>query len=264
MPRPIRLLAVLLPLLLVATPARAQSDRELRTENQRLQGRVRDLEQELAAARERIAELEAQVESLREALRNRGGGRPAELPPLPAEEISIDESVPTASPRALRQALEASFEEAMKELEPGAPGSAERRAYVRALRSWMAGVSRTMKGPIEWHVRLIEGAASTHTYAVQLQAVDPGTGVELGDPFWTQLSRLQARRLEQYFALTGEREALVLRGTLVPEPVLNPDRAEAGMFDTPPLIGPFVEFGYRVDTRTLLPVSEDEDEDEGG
>ncbi|MHC4992284.1 MAG: hypothetical protein ACYTGC_15025, partial [Planctomycetota bacterium] len=81
----------------IARSAAGQSQADLRRENQRLATQVGDLEAQLQAARNRIAELEAQIASLREAMSRRATGPGAPMPPLEAERVTIDESVPTAS-----------------------------------------------------------------------------------------------------------------------------------------------------------------------
>ena len=106
-----RLLACLAAMVVLApvSSAVAQSDRDLRDENQRLTTEVKQLTRELEAAKGRIQELQRQVESLRTALATVRRSSPQRSPaPLEEEALTIDESVPNASPRALLRALKAS------------------------------------------------------------------------------------------------------------------------------------------------------------
>jgi hypothetical protein len=221
----------------------AQSDSDLRRENQALRTQVKDLERELEAARARIASLEAQ-------LRASGG---TEMPPPPPVEVTIDETVASSSPRALRASLAASYATAMEPF-TDATDDRSKRARARALEAWAARVNKEHKVPIVWHTRLVE----TWRGGVRLQAIDPKTGVPLGDAFLARISRATVRRLETTLPRAGKDTTLVLRGTLIPAVRINPDRASPGAFDKPPLIGPYAEFSFRVEARSLATVSEDQ------
>lgn len=250
--------------------AKAQSDSDLRLENQSLKTQVEDLTIELNAARERIAALEAEIARLRA-----GGGSSQSVAPTPGpEKTTVDESKPNASPRALLTALKKSYEDELKDHDMGRFGSTERTNYLRALEHWRAGVTNKFRASIEWHVRPDRPVQPTARGGVilSLVAVDPVTDVQLGGPFEVFLARSLARRL----AAAEERseiDKLVLKGVLLPAVWINPDRAEPGTFDNPPLIGPYAEFGFRIEVRTLIPAQkktgdesagESEDEEQQG
>jgi hypothetical protein len=91
---------------------------------------------------------------------------------------------------------------------------------------------------------------------VTMVAVDPVTETKLGDPFSVMLTRTLADRLAAY-ERRGELGLLVLRGTLIPDVQINEDRPERGSFDKPLFIGPFAEFGYTIEVKSLLPVADD-------
>lgn len=234
--------------------ANAQSDSELRRQNQALATQVQDLERELEAAHARIAELEAQNARLRQQLAA-ARSAPAQstaAPSLEPEEVSIDESIPTASPRALLNALVQRYEKATDGLEPGMPGDAARRTYMRMLENWKQTVEREFRSLIEWHVQATDSYAANRARYVSLVAVDPVTGVKLGPPFEVQLTRPLADRLA-VLESRGKLGTLVLRGTLIPKVRINEQRETRGSFDNPPFIGPFAEFGFTIDVRSLAP-----------
>ena len=117
-----------------------------------------------------------------------------------------------------------------------------------------------MKEHIEWHVEVLGPATRTaRGFVLRLRAVDPQTGTELGDPFDAFLTRAQASRLELFRQRT-ESNDLVLRGLLRPRIHVNEDRMSEGAFSNPPLVGPFAEFAFNIDVKTLLPPSEKEPE----
>lgn len=246
-----------------AAPAAAQSDSDIRRQNQQLTAQVRDLEQELQASRDQIEKLKARIAQLERQLAQRGGsaGDTPIADPEP-EKVSIDESVPHASPRALYAAVLASHDQALGGIDLGRDGDGKRRAYLKRLEAWAASANRQFRGQIVWHVRLVDARTEdvigdrTPEHIATLIAVDPVTNVQLGDQFDVVLPKALAARLERL----AQRDALgvmVLRGTIIPAIRVNPDRTERGSFDNPPFIGPFAEYLWSIDVRSLKSVEED-------
>ncbi|MHC4776704.1 MAG: hypothetical protein ACYTBR_15760 [Planctomycetota bacterium] len=244
----------MLALLAASGAASAQSDADLRRDNQGLRTRVSDLQRELDAARNRITQLEREVEKLRQLLAaapQTSGAKPTE------EKVTIDESVPHASPRALLQALRDGYLEAMLDLDLGDPatpeGNRQRAAYLRNLHRWARRMNREMKAPIEWHIRVVGRAGyPSDVPGLDVEAVDPETHVVLGDPFPVMLPRGTVRQLAQLEA-QGALGVLVLKGVLMPRVAVNPERNEQGLFDKPPFIGPFAEFEFVVEASSVTP-----------
>lgn len=252
----------------LALPARAQSDADIRKQNQQLAAKVQDLEKELEALRkdnaqyrQKIADLDQQIAAMR-----RGGAaavatQPAALQPEP---VSVDESVPTASPRALFNAIVKSYEDAFNGMDLGRPGDAKRKAYLRKLDGWKSLMDRQHRTPITWHVVMVgEQPVTERTRIVKLQAVDPQTGTQLGLPFDVVLSRAGSDHLAAYES-RGDMGPMVLRGTAVPSVRVNEQRESRGAFDNPPFIGPFAELTFAVDAKSLLPVKEDQNQEAAG
>ena len=232
--------------------AAAQSDRDLRDENQALKTEVRQLTRELDAAKAKIKKLERQVESLRMSLATARRSGPTEPAPLEPDPVTIDESIPTASPRALLSALQKSYAQALGSLERGGEGDADRTAYMRAVDRWAAAATREYRSKIVWHVQVLSANPTRRGLDVKVQAVDPKTHTELGDSFVVALQRTAARRYEQLQQRSGS-DVLVLSGTLRTQIVQNPRRAVVGAFDNPRFIGPYAELRLTVDASSLLP-----------
>lgn len=258
-----RLLACLAAMALLApvSSAVAQSDRDLRDANQRLTTEVKQLTRELDAAKGRIQELQRQVENLRTALASvRRSPQQRSPAPLEEEALTIDESVPNASPRALLRALKASYDKTFADQDQGEQGSSERTLYLKAVDKWVALANREFRTKIAWHVRVLDAQTIRRGLEVKVQAVDPKTRTELGDPFVIALQRSVARR----FAQLQQRdlaEVLVLNGTLRPQVFFNPQRKDVGPFDNPRFIGPYAELRLTVDASSLLPPTEEGSED---
>jgi hypothetical protein len=258
-------------LCLIGGSVDAQSDSDLRRQNEQLASQVQDLmaereanEREIETLKARIAQLEQQLATAR-----RSGNRqpPPQTQPEP-EKVTIDESIPTASPRALLKAVQSSYTDATQDLDMGRPGDGKRRAFMKKLDSWKAASDRQFRGPINWHVRVVDARPQdvnndrAPERIVTLVAVDPETDVKLGEPFDVQLSRTLTERLATYEARdpNGDIGVLVLRGTITPSIRINEQRAERGSFDNPPFIGPYAEFLYSVDVKSLMPVADDDKE----
>ena len=239
----------------------AQSDRDLRDENQRLTTEVKQLTRELDAAKGRIQNLQRQVESLRTALASVRRSSPQRSPaPLKEEALTIDESVPNASPRALLMALKAGYDQTLADQDQGEPGSSERTRYLKAVDRWAASANREFRTKVAWHVRVLDAQTMRRGLEVKVQAVDPKTKTELGDPFVIALQRSVARRFEQ-LQQRDEADVLVLKGTLRPQVVFNPQRKDVGPFDNPRFIGPYAELRLTVDASSLLPPTDEESQD---
>ncbi len=239
--------------LMVAGPASiasAQSDSDLRKENQRLRTRVRDLEHEFDAAQNRIGELEREVARLKQMIKALRATRlPSTTAPAPPK-VTIDESIPHASPRALFKAVVRSYDQEIESLEIDADDPRQSTVYLRAVHHWAAGVNREFRSPIEWHVRVLDGEGTRRWATVKLRAVDPITHADLGDAFDVRLSRTLARRLDEQLS---RHNVLVVRGTLIPGVRVNERRTDRGAFDKPKFIGPYAEFDFTVEVAIFMP-----------
>ncbi len=242
---------------LAARPASAQSPNDLRRENQRLRTRVGDLERELRAARDRIEKLERDIAHLQRLL----AGVPTRAPSTaPVEQVTIDESVPHASPRALLRAIIDSYRQELHDRDLASDDYIQKRAiYLRAISRWASRVNREMRAPIEWHVRLVDDQPVRALYVRRLMAVDPKTHAELGDSFEVVLPKGLARRIDEQ---VHRGDVLVLKGALAPRVRLNEVRERRGVFDKPRFIGPFAEFGFTIDVGSLLLAAPEPDEDQ--
>lgn len=239
----------------LSTPAWAQSESDLRKQNQELTTKVKDLEADLAAARKQSDDLQKRVAALEAALAARPGSNGAKpIPPLEEEKTTIDESKANASPRALRKAIEESYQKSVANLPMGKAGDRDRIAYMRALAKWEPATEREYRMPVEWYVRVQPASmidASRERMATFI-AVDPVTGARLGDEFDVALSRSMAGRLAELEA-RNELDVLVMKGTVVPNIRINTERESRGVFDNPLFIGPFAEYEFTVEPSGLAP-----------
>ncbi len=289
--RPPALVAALLVLAasIAATPAAAQSRGDLRRENERLrqekvelEARVARLEAALAEARaeakalqDRMAELEERVQAAgdpgasRPAVpnadpANRGAERPgAGEPDGPEAVVTVDETEPDASPRAVRAEARRRWEAGPGRLDRGRDASSPARInYLRALETWAREQERALRMEIRWIVRPVEAPREEAVGTVwRMRAHDPVTDVPLGRPFDVRVRTATMRTLERALAARETPgsspptagPALELRGRLVVRLPVDPRRGTPGPFDRPPLLAPFVAMELGVDAIRLLP-----------
>jgi hypothetical protein len=258
---PVTVLACLILLTPAGAPAHAQGQGDLRRENERLLTEAADLQRELEAAHARIAALEAQIEELNRMLRMPPSG-PDDTPAAPAETpVSIDESVPHASPRALLAAMQTSYQAELGALPIGAaPSDAERTIFLKALDKWTKRTNRDLRASIVWHVRIHEWpGVGPSASAMRVIAVDPETDVALGDPFPVRLTPTLASRIRRLAERNGADAPFQLKGALVPRAIVNRQRDAVGPFDNPRFIGPFAEFNMTVQPTAVMDIPKERD-----
>lgn len=257
-----RMVLVALVIAATAPAALAQSQGDIRRESERLQAQVDDLVGELEAAKKSIQDLQEENSRLRAALNNARQGGGGEIAPPEEEKVTIDESKPDASPRALFNALRREHTETAADLEMGASaGDPARVAFLRQLRRWVAKANREYKIQIDWNVRVVAPAIPVgRGFVLRLQAVDPVTHTELGDPFDALLNRSLAARLQNRSRRLGLNDVMLLKGVMLPRVHVNEDRTEEGPFDNPRFLGAFTEFGMTVEAQSLVAAPDPEEE----
>lgn len=280
-------IAAVVALLLCCTSRAAtpQSDSELRQQNQRLEQRVRQLEAELAAALERIRQLESAAKTSPAADPTAPASPPAPadaspdrmpLPtdgtaPAPTDAPADAPATTPAQPASTPSAAANPFENTVTVLEAirarfkadfaGRPAPQAGVQDDRLVRLWMTeaerwanSINREFRRPIHWNVRVLGAETSGRSWRMQVISVDPATRGDIGHPFEIQLQQTQATSYERSIRLGTAGEDFTLRGTYIPQVVLNPTRFDVGLFDNPPFVGTFLEYGFRISVTSFMPV----------
>lgn len=265
--------ALVLPLAMLVPsprPAMAQLDEpvaELRRENDRLRDRVAQLEAQVAQLRDENRALATQLALTLQRLEaelapSTTGGDPE--PGMPtdndadeggpgAEETGTDgrrqelAALPAgtlAAPRSIFDRLVASYTEAF----PTNPDSARDPRGVRErlaeVKDWSREAQEQIEGEISWLIEPLSTGRRGRFTVLRFRALDPSTGLPYGHtPDEVELTAVDARRLRA----ASDAERLILRGRVWARPRVAPDRERPGVFDYPPLIGPFAEFGWGID-----------------
>ncbi|QOJ01700.1 MAG: hypothetical protein HRU70_14910 [Phycisphaeraceae bacterium] len=220
----------------------------LREENERLSRQVASLERRVAEMNATLADLASvlrdlarDIPAIREAVdREARSGAGAVDPPA----ASSDE--PFASPDDLLAALRARYtEEFGKDPLPDHP--ARRR---EAAEAWLRATNRALRGRANWLVRvsearIVEQGKTTATMTV----LDPLTRAARGGSFTVAVPGEYAKVVRDGGDAVYELSVLVSS-----EAKYNPERPDRGVFETPPLVGAYVDFAYRLEWRLLRAV----------
>ncbi|MCA9278399.1 MAG: hypothetical protein H6815_07045 [Phycisphaeraceae bacterium] len=157
---------------------------------------------------------------------------------------------PFSSPWALRAAVVRSYFEQMSII----PRSTlrEQDLFHDAVARWTRTTSRELRSQIEWTVsieRIERDVDGGRRFSGYLRVMDPRTGIGVGPAILVPIpERYAVRALRAPDVSYWE-----LRGEVIAEPRYNPDRAERGIFDEPPIIGPFAEHGWKLMWRNMQP-----------
>lgn len=240
-------------------PPVEQSQNDLRAENDRLSKQVAALQGDLNAALARVKLLEDQLAQAKKEAAAGGSGSGTDATPTAAPNAPPPESVPAnpaIGPGGLLSKLIFDYGNAFGQAD--VPSSAtgtdpiSRQAWTlhqHALESWIA---REQKGvvDVQW-IGTIDPASVQQNGREVRMVVDFVNG---GRHFPTPILVDQgiAARLTGPDGLITTAPVAV-SAIVTPRLRVNPARPTAGAFDNPPLIGPFLEFGYDIKPKVLLP-----------
>lgn len=249
------------------------SPSELRRENDQLKERVHELEAATSRLQEEVDQLTATIAALRselaaalQALQEAKSVAPATpetieeesapIPEMPSEsQPSIDLAQhPFASPAALYEALKREYTAALGDQPFETPE--EHAQFLRDVRRWVNQIKLNRRSAVTWEVEL-ESSDRVDTQVVDCMfaVIWPETNEPLGEPFLVRLSGRDALRVLE----SPDTHRWILEANLAARPVINESRAEAGVFNAPRLIGPFVEFDYDLSVRSIRPAPNEQE-----
>lgn len=263
-------LTLLIALLGAAGVARAQSGQslnDLRRENDQLRERIAQLEAQLETERQahetKTSELteafRAQMarmgEEVQRLLKENAALRSGESPDAtsgpassaPEEPLPED---PFACPDSMLAALVASYAEEFGDDTPRT--DSERQQRTREVRLWARKMSTSYRRTVEWEIEVLAVEAvkdsNGRDMVLEFQVLNPDTGGAWGDTVRAEMSARYLRRV----ADKPETTHWNLRALFAVEPNLNPERTEEGLLNTPPFIGPFAEFVWELKPQSIV------------
>ncbi|MEO1128535.1 MAG: hypothetical protein AAFX05_02380 [Planctomycetota bacterium] len=248
------LTTIVLVLGIVSSAQAQQSAADLRREIDLLKQRIAQLEAQLDRAREENKQLHEENQKLR-GTRPAGTPRPSTTPAgTPEDAPDADEPIaapddPFASPEALLTALKMSYEEQFAD-DPGARGPQR----VAEVRRWTRDAQREFRRRIEWVIEIDSAdGAPPATAPIPFFVVDAETGQRLHrDPVSVRFpARFQRRIIDD----SGQEHWSII-GMLAATPKVNPDRVTSGFIDVPPFIGAYAEFEFDLRVNAVSPADD--------
>ncbi len=266
--------AIVLAAVLGGRPASAQSQGDLRRENEQLRQLVDELQAEVRRLRAQLTDAEAAVSTLQSRvseLESAAAGQarpPADrslMPPGDGSDadaeadavVTVDESRPEASPRAVRTEARRRWADGPGRLDLGLEAASPQRInYLRVLEGWAREQDRTWRLEVDWIVEPLGDGASDPTGTTwTVQARDPVTDARIGAPFLAHARSGIVRSLQREQAQAASRgdaaERLRLVGTVVVRFTVDPTRREPGPFDGGRLLAPFLNFEFGVEASRM-------------
>ncbi len=233
---------------LTAQTAQAdESQNDLRKENDRLRQQVKTLEGDLDAALQRIRDLEAEAAKAKTATE-----APATPPvPMPANAA--------LGPGGLLSALQADYNSpeagfAGKEIPSGTPGGDPEMqkawtAHAKALESWISREQRKVT-EVQWR-----GVVDSASVRQRGREVGFDMLFDNGGRIFRAPIVVDQGMVEKFRGPDGSftQAPIVVNAVVTPRLRINPNRPDTGAFDNPPLVAPYVEFGYDLKVRVMLP-----------
>lgn len=207
----------------------------LTTEVERLNARVKQLEAENSRLLQRLRDLQA-----------RSGTRaedPAGNAPIPAD--------PLAAPVSMLSDLIKRYDRDLASVPRSSPAAMD-RFREQAMR-WCKAMNAEIRGKTKWLVRLsdVREISALRTDGL-MQVLDPDTLKPIGEPVRFEIPGRFAERIKTAERAKGTNETTwEFTAGVQAEPRFNADRPDVGVFNVPAFVGPFVEFGIKLDWQAL-------------
>ena len=202
----------------------------IRKENQLLREEIRAADQQIELLLERVVLLERQLGYDPISAGDRSS---------PTEDAQVELVLPDdalASPSTVLRELSKRYEERFGDEQSLTEDSQD------VISKWCRDVTIQLRGKREWIVSI--GSVTRENrrlYTALFVVYDADTRRPISEPFRSSIPERFATRVETH------REATLWRvsGLVIAEPKFTPDRIDPGVFNYPPLVGPFVEFAWR-------------------
>ncbi len=255
----------------LTSPALAQSDEtvaDLRRENDQLRERLAQLEATLAtlleqnqalinetrALRDEVLTLRDEVKETSESVDRRLDDQPAPTPPEPLN-LAPPTDNPMDSPGQLLEAIRRDHDGRYPELMLDNQDAQKR--YLFDLKRWFKALERDFTTRVTWLIDVVaveeihDESLNDDSLRIIFYVIDPDSELPYDAAPSTIIveGRSALRVLDQ-----PDLTRWTVNGIFGARPKLNTQREERGLIDTPPFVGPYVEFAYGFRVTSIVPV----------
>ncbi len=237
-----------------------QSPNDLRQEAERLRQEAKQLRMDLDAALARIKALEAKLADAEQAAKDaaaKAGGstsaptvpaQPDPAAPIPAE-VPADVNI---GPGGLLASMQADYLKNFSSAPPPPSNPKEQLEFdlhMKKLESWCAKANRDGIRSLTWIGRIDPNSMRANGRLVSLAFLFKNGKREFRVEV-TLDKGLLARVTSGDMIDLGD---LAITAVVRPRVRVNTARAEPGAFETTPLVGPYLEFGFDYDIKSIIP-----------
>lgn len=220
-------------------PARPPAD--IAAQNEALRQRVRDLAAENRKLHQDLLAAYAKIEDLQRAL-----GIGSEQTEAERDPVILPEDQPHASPDAAFAAIQFEYFDAIGDQTWDTERA--RMVYLRTIRSWMSRAEKDHHQRIDWVCEIsdreqLRNGESFATVVIR----DPETWERRCNPVTIRIPRHLVAKLDRIDPDDPVRVTGIFRALLT----LNEERTEPGTFDIPRLVGPFVEYDWKLQVQSV-------------
>jgi hypothetical protein len=211
-------------------PAQSPSQPPAKSEDE-YKKKIEELEKKVADLQNRVKELMHQNDELRKAAGTGGGGGSSKPADRPAAS-----SAPLSSPQAMFDALVKDYDSRFAAMPK--ESQTEQNRLMEAVRGWTREQARSMRGPAEWNIEVIDTRNPPGARAVEvtMQVLDRG-GKPIGGPETVPIQLRFAKDMAKGKKYTS-------KATASAKPEYNAKRPAKGPKDEPRFIGAYAEFGF--------------------
>lgn len=224
---------------------------ELRQQIARLKQQNEEQAAELDAALARIKELEQQIADSDDAAKAKAAGPGAPSAPVPPPTPADPAIGPGGLLATLRAEYLASFPTVPSPAGPD--GARATQQHLNALQNWVTKSNREGVRNLAWTGRIDPSSVRRVRNKVNFTII-------FEEPNGTRDWRVPAQVTDGAFdrAVRGDGTAagtVTVNARVAPRMRVNQDRTTPGAFDVPPSVGPYLEFAFDFEVRSIVPVA---------
>lgn len=224
-----------------------QSMNDLRQEIDRLRQELSRRDADLDAAKAQIAALKAEIAAMKTVAASTPAASPAPAAPAPVP-VPAD---PTIGPGGLLSTLQAEYLAAFPSL-PDTTDQQKLNLHLRSLEPWCAKANRDGIKQYSWTGSIDPASVRFMQRNVAFVAVFRNGTREFKAPLSVDQGMLTRVRTKEGGLVSGDLQFNVI---VRPRLTVNGGRPAPGAFENPPMVGPYIDFLYELELKSVVPAA---------